>query len=172
MPFRSRDPDNEMEGEEGSEEDSDDDSDDDSNSDDGSSKEGVDEEMDDDEESDDEDKDDMLIKMKKASRETNPDAKQAVAASSLGEEDSSGMVPGEDESLDMEVWLEEGGNNFIESLRDKFVTGNWDKEGGDDDDAEKFDDFQDLETGARFGPNSEGLSDDDDDEDGEDPTVG
>jgi ribosome biogenesis protein BMS1 len=89
----------------------------------------------------------------------------------LGEEDSSRMVPGEDEALDMEVWLEEGGESLIESLRDKFVTGNWEKEGGDDGDEEKFDDFQDLETGARFGPNGEVLSDDDDDEDGEDPTA-
>eukprot|EP00536_Pseudo-nitzschia_multiseries_P000880 jgi/Psemu1/250023/estExt_Genewise1Plus.C_110096 len=45
------------------------------------------------------------------------------------------------------------------SLLDKFVTGNWDKK-GDHDDEEGFDDFADLETGVKFGPNGEGFDND------------
>jgi ribosome biogenesis protein BMS1 len=89
-----------------------------------------------------------------------------LPSSSLGEEDSSRMVPSEQETLDMHAWLEEGGDSLIESLRDKFVTGKWDKAGGDDD--SDVDDFEDLETGEQFGPNGEVFSDKEDDEDSDD----
>ena len=58
------------------------------------------------------------------------------------------------------AWLEEGEDCLLESLRDKFVTGNWDKAQGDE---EVVGDFEDLETGEHFGP--DGIVDDDDDND-------
>ena len=85
----------------------------------------------------------------------------------LGEEDSSRAVLGES-MFNLSVWLEEGEDCLIESIRDKFVTGNWDNQGKDpNDDEEAFGDFEDLETGEKFGPNGEIDSDDDDDEDKE-----
>jgi ribosome biogenesis protein BMS1 len=105
--------------------------------------------------------DDEFFKLKKSSRETPPTTENVLPSSSLGEEDSSRMVPGEQETLDMHSWLEEGGDSLIESLRDEFVTGNWDKD--------NVGDFEDLETGEQFGPNGEVLSDnEDDDEDSDD----
>ncbi|KAG5175472.1 ribosome biogenesis protein BMS1 [Tribonema minus] len=60
----------------------------------------------------------------------------------------------------------------IESLRNKFVTGDWGKangsagsDGGGDDDV-AMGDFEDLLTGAKFGPNGEVLSDESDSEGG------
>ena len=58
------------------------------------------------------------------------------------------------------AWLEEGEDCLLESLRDKFVTGNWDKAQGDE---EVVGDFEDLETGEHFG--TDGIVDDDDDND-------
>ena len=92
--------------------------------------------------------DDAFFKLKKSSRETAPTTKNVLPSSSLGEEDSSRMVPGEQETLDMHAWLEEGGDTLIESLRDEFVTGKWDKESGDDD--SDIGAFKDLETGGQW----------------------
>jgi ribosome biogenesis protein BMS1 len=79
----------------------------------------------------------------------------------LGENDSSrtlqhstGMV------FDVNAWLEEGDDCLIERIRNRFVTGNWEKES----DGEKFDDFEDLETGEKYGPNGEVEESDDDGE--------
>ena len=117
--------------------------------------------------------DDEFFKLKKSSRDPSSSSNsrnEQQAESLLGEEDSSRLVGGEREKLSMEAWLEEGGESLIESIRDKFVTGNWDKgtEGGDGSDEENFDDFADLETGEKFGPNGEVLSSDDEDDDDED----
>jgi ribosome biogenesis protein BMS1 len=70
------------------------------------------------------------------------------------------------------------------SLRNRFVTGDWDaakarseaqppREGEDDDEDEVYGDFEDLETGEKFGPGASGGGDegsegDDDDEEEED----
>lgn len=139
----------------------------------------------DDDDGDDGDKsdseDDDFFKIKKSTRDASnaSNSKNEMRANSLlGEEDSSRLIAGEREKLSMEAWLEEGGDSLIESIRDKFVTGKWDKGEGDGDNEEAFDDFADLETGEKFGPNGEVLSSDEeeDDEDSDDesgdPTEG
>lgn len=88
----------------------------------------------------------------------------------LGEEDSSRAIFGESTVFDVSAWLEEGDDCMVESIRDKFVTGNWGNDnvdGDPNDDDEAFGDFEDLETGEKFGPNGEIDSDDDDEEDTE-----
>jgi ribosome biogenesis protein BMS1 len=88
----------------------------------------------------------------------------------LGENDSSRMLPNASQSaggmaFDMNAWLEEGDDCLIESIRNKFVTGNWDAAGGgqgDGDEDEEFDDFEDLEAGERYGPNGEVIEASDD----------
>jgi ribosome biogenesis protein BMS1 len=100
-----------------------------------------------------------------------------VAVGEEGEE--SGSASGNHHSL-TSIWLQEGDGCLIESIRDKFVTGNWDnknvKTSIDEDDAVDGD-FEDLETGERFGipdndehgpfdfsregaPNPDGMDDD------------
>ena len=124
----------------------------------------------------DDDDDDDFFKIKKSTRKLssgkgNTQDHQMVPMSNLGEDDSSRVVFNSDqEPLEMAKWLEEGDDSLIESLRDLFVTGKWDKAsgGGDgeaEDDDSHFGDFEDLETGEQFGPNGEVLSDDDDDDD-------
>lgn len=73
----------------------------------------------------------------------------------LGENDSSRKLLQCETGLafDMNAWLQEGDHCLIESIRDKFVTGNWGTDGNDG--AEEFDDFEDLETGEKYGPNGE-----------------
>eukprot|EP00566_Odontella_aurita_P003905 CAMPEP_0113565530 /NCGR_PEP_ID=MMETSP0015_2-20120614/22227_1 /TAXON_ID=2838 /ORGANISM="Odontella" /LENGTH=1263 /DNA_ID=CAMNT_0000467735 /DNA_START=127 /DNA_END=3914 /DNA_ORIENTATION=- /assembly_acc=CAM_ASM_000160 len=119
----------------------------------------------------------------------------ALPRSRLGEEDSSRAVISPDEDsdddeggaaalggdgqFDVQAWLDDSEGCLIESIRDKFVTGNWDSTtgGGDDDEAgeDKFGDFEDLESGEKFGPNGEidsGSEDDrDDDDDDDDANV-
>jgi len=126
--------------------------------------------------------DDDFFKIKKNTREKasfRSNSKNTVVIGGLGEEDSSRLVSGEQERLVMDEWLEEGGDSLIESIRDKFVTGNWDKntKGGDSgNDSEGFDDFEDLETGEQYGQNGEVLTDDEDNADSDDesgdPTEG
>ncbi|KAL3922182.1 MAG: hypothetical protein SGILL_002342 [Bacillariaceae sp.] len=122
--------------------------------------------------------DDEFFKLKKSTRDsTNPSkSKGTEPASLLGEEDSSRLISGDMERIDTEAWLLEEGEDLIESLRDKFVTGHWEKSGDGDDDGLDLGDFEDLETGEQYGPNGEVLSGGDDegsdsDEDG-DPTAG
>ena len=84
----------------------------------------------------------------------------------LGEDDSSrftseGKIR---DTADVSKWLAEGEGCLLESIRNKFVTGDWDSNDGSD--GEKFDDFEDLETGEKFGPNGEIDSGDDESRDG------
>mmetsp|Transcript_24553 Transcript_24553/g.36613 ORF Transcript_24553/g.36613 Transcript_24553/m.36613 type:complete len:1220 (-) Transcript_24553:1727-5386(-) len=103
-------------------------------------------------------------------------ASGALMSNLLGEEDSSritdAMISSDDPSegsgggFDLRPWLEEGEGCLMESIRDKFVTGKWNEEGPaeNDDDEEVYGDFEDLETGEKFGPNGEIDSGDEDDD--------
>lgn len=79
----------------------------------------------------------------------------------LGESDSSRNLHVQSAShvFNMDAWLQEGENSLIERIRDRFVTGNWDDKGA----GEEFDDFEDLETGEKYGPNGEVEESDDED---------
>ncbi len=123
--------------------------------------------------SDDESSDEEFFKLrdkrKQASKSAsrNGDNGSAINVIELGENDSSRMMLDEDSDMlyNVDEWLEEGEDCLIESIRDKFVTGNWGS--GQDGETEEFDDFEDLETGEKYGPNGE-VEDDSDDE----PTDG
>jgi ribosome biogenesis protein BMS1 len=69
----------------------------------------------------------------------------------LTEDDSSRIGWGENSSdpFDLTVWLDEGPDCLVESLRDRFVTGNWGAKEDQDDVA--YGEFEDLETGEKFG---------------------
>ncbi len=85
-------------------------------------------------------------------------------ASMLGEEDSSRVLFDGDDSFNISPWLEEGDDCLIESIRDKFVTGKWENSGTEPD--EVYGDFEDFETGEKFGSHQEAsLDGDDEDED-------
>jgi ribosome biogenesis protein BMS1 len=128
-----------------------------------------DEEEEKEKEGNDSDSDDEFFKIRKPDSEKKSRSGRGVSQTDsqlLGEEDSSRMIGGERKKFDVSAWLEEGGDSLIESIRDQFVTGNWDKQpGGGDDGGEEFDDFEDLETGEKFGPNGEIDSGDDDSDD-------
>lgn len=124
------------------------------------------------------DSDDDFFKLRNKSKKSSSSkaaGSEGLGASStplstiqLGENDSSRMIPNgqSDMAYDMNAWLEEGEGCLIESIRNKFVTGNWDSgEGG----KEEFDDFEDLEAGERYGPNGEVIESDSDDDDDEAP---
>lgn len=81
------------------------------------------------------------------------DAPNSSFASLLGDEDSSRLMNGAPNALDITPWLGEGDDSLIESLRDKFVTGKWDKTNEGDD--EEFGDFEDLQTGEKFGASTD-----------------
>lgn len=66
-----------------------------------------------------------------------------VEALLLGEEDSCRIA---EAPLDITPWLEESDGCLVESIRNKFVTGNWGK------DEEEYGEFEDLETGEKFAP--------------------
>jgi len=85
------------------------------------------------------------------------------ASQLLGEDDHSRTMNRGAIAFDVSAWLEEGDDCLIESIRDKFVTGNWETPDGNDIDGddEVYGDFEDLETGEKFGPNGEIDSDDD-----------
>ena len=76
----------------------------------------------------------------------------------LNENDSSRIFGDEETGIDVSIWLQDGEGCLLESLRDKFVTGNWESK------EEADGDFEDLETGEKYGPNGEIDSDDDDDD--------
>ena len=122
------------------------------------------------EEGNDSDSDDEFFKIRKPNSEMMSRSGGGSGSQSdaqlLGEEDSSRTLTGERNDFDVAAWLEEGEESLIESIRDQFVTGNWDKEaGGGDGNDEEFDDFEDLETGEKFGPKGEIDSGDDDSDD-------
>ena len=122
--------------------------------------------------SDDDDED--FFKLRDASKRSSSSTKKMGKDGSsaqkdiqLGENDSSRQIPNDRSGKafdDVDAWLEEGEGCLIESIRDKFVTGNWESDGkrGNDDEREKFDDFEDLEAGERYGPNGEVIDDDSD----------
>ena len=130
-----------------------------------------DDDGDDNSESDSEDSsDDDFFKIKKKkvsakSSHSNHDTNSHINYN-LGEDDSSRFTSEEKtrDEADVSKWLAEGEGCLIESIRNKFVTGNWDSNEGSDE--EKFDDFEDLETGEKFGPNGEIDSGDDESRDG------
>lgn len=107
-------------------------------------------------------------------------------SNTLGEEDSSRFEEPEGtdadnitNDFDVSIWLDDGEDCLLETLRDKFVTGKWDDSngaggvGGGGDDDEEYGDFEDLETGEKFGPNGEVFeSDEEDDEDSDGATAG
>jgi ribosome biogenesis protein BMS1 len=105
-------------------------------------------------------------KKKKGSSESGTERLRDT--SMLGEEDSSRMLSDGVVSFDVSPWLEEGDDCLIESIRDKFVTGKW--ASSENDAEEAFGDFEDFETGEKFGPQSDALPDDASDD--EDRTAG
>ena len=112
-----------------------------------------------DEDSDDED-DDFFKVRKSASAGMTKGAGEIgkhQMATALGEEDSSRLFSNDnDDEVDVTEWLEDGEDCLLESIRDKFVTGDWGGEGQGTEDGEDggdgFGDFEDLETGEKFGP--------------------
>lgn len=125
---------------------------------------------DDDSDDNDSDSDDEFFKLRDNSKTPSSSTKAMGGEGSatlesiqLGEKDSSRKVPNAQSGMafDMNVWLQEGEDCLIESIRNKFVTGDW---GDGDDNEEKFDAFEDLEAGERYGPNGEVIEDDDDEE--------
>ncbi len=126
--------------------------------------------------SDDEDED--FFKLRDTSKRSSASSKKSQKIGSsglkdiqLGENDSS-RQPSNDRSgtsLNTDAWLEEGEGCLIESIRNKFVTGNWEsneKRGNGDKEGEEFDEFEDLEAGERYGPNGEVIEDSDSDSPG------
>ena len=109
---------------------------------------------------DDESSDDEFFKVRKARPRSSQKGSSTgePASTSLGEEDSSRVFSKDDNEFDIEEWLEEGEDCLVESLRNKFVTGDWGG-GKESDEAEEYGDFEDLETGEKFGPNGEVDSD-------------
>lgn len=87
--------------------------------------------------------------------------------STLGEEDSSRIFSVDSTGFDVAIWFEEGEECLLESLRNNFVTGSWEKKKEGDDDGADGGDFEDLETGETFGKDEDSTG-----SDGEDPTEG
>lgn len=98
------------------------------------------------------DSDDEFFKIRKGPNEEerpNDDTKHiSISTRILGQDDSSRFVSNES-SFDLSVWLDESEDCLMESIRNKFVTGNWGQK--DDDSDDNFGDFEDLETGEKFG---------------------
>jgi len=121
---------------------------------------------------DEDDSDEEFFTLRNKSKQTNDSSRGEVGQSlindiQLGEMDSSRRMPSGTSSVafGVEAWLEEGDNCLIESIRDKFVTGNWGGDGENEEGgAEEFDDFEDLEVGEKYGPNGEVIEDSDDDD--------
>ena len=117
--------------------------------------------------SDDESSDEEFFKLRDTSAKSDKskkvvDGPDKSSGIELGENDSSRKLQQSDSigpTFDMNAWLEEGEDCLIERIRDKFVTGNWDTS---KEDAEEFDDFEDLETGEKYGPNGEVEESDED----------
>lgn len=112
----------------------------------------------DEEEAASDDDDDEFFKLKKpraatmVPASTNNESGTKMSAIVLSEDDSSRIQPsGEVSVVDIKTWLEEGEDSLIESIRDRFVTGKWDKKEGGGGDEEEYGAFEDLETGEKFG---------------------
>jgi ribosome biogenesis protein BMS1 len=123
--------------------------------------------------SDDEDgDDDNFFKLKQQSGTFPNTARNGAVGKQLvsvllTEDDSSRILPeGASPAFDFEAWMEEGEDSLLESIRDKFVTGKWSK-GTKGDEEEEYGEFEDLETGEKFGTtgkDDEAESSDDDEE--------
>jgi ribosome biogenesis protein BMS1 len=121
------------------------------------------------------DEDDEFFKLKKAgskkpSKRGPSKDRAALQSLALGEADSSRFLTGEsaDIDFDMNPWLEEGDDCLIESIRNKFVTGDWDADKADPE--EDSGAFEDLETGEKFGASDGVEVEDDADEDDDELT--
>jgi ribosome biogenesis protein BMS1 len=113
--------------------------------------------------------DDEFFKPKKAQSRnsrlepSSPSKRINLVAVSLRENDSS---RDSDIKFDISPWLTVGEDSLLESLRDKFVTGRWDAgtlDGGEEG-KDQLGEFEDLETGEKFGGRSEHSDDDDGDD--------
>mmetsp|Transcript_34959 Transcript_34959/g.39852 ORF Transcript_34959/g.39852 Transcript_34959/m.39852 type:complete len:1173 (-) Transcript_34959:212-3730(-) len=111
----------------------------------------------DDERSDDED--DEFFKVRKAgsnSLSVRVDSTVEKEVTALGEDDSSRLFSRDSSGIDMTLWLDNSEGCLVESLRDRFVTGNWGNDNEEDkSENEAFDDFEDLQTGETFGANGD-----------------
>lgn len=98
------------------------------------------------------DDDDDFFKLKRSDgkrmAKSGRTAVQEAVSLSMGEDDSSRrLFNGSSEpGFDVSHWLEEGEKCLLESIRNKFVTGKWEKSK-----VEEFGEFEDLETGEKFG---------------------
>lgn len=97
--------------------------------------------------------DEEFFKLKKNSRATEASNGSKVSQSLLTENDSCRVMVDERVASEVERWLSVD-SALIEAIRDKFVTGNW---GANEDDS--IGDFEDLETGEKYGPGGEVVSD-------------
>lgn len=113
--------------------------------------------------SDEDDEEFFKLKMKRSPGQSNPST-SSVRPLSLGEEDSSRFNKSS-VLFDVEVWLVDGPESLVESLRDKFVTGHWKVQGGQEADDEEIGAYEDLETGETFGKTGDMVVDDDVDHD-------
>ena len=110
----------------------------------------TDEEAENDDDGNSSDEDDEFFRLKKPRNAAASNSDKKLPQMILGEEDSSKAVSSGASKFDIKPWLDEGDDCLLESIRDKFVTGKWDKK-GDSAVAEEFGDFEDLETGEKFG---------------------
>jgi ribosome biogenesis protein BMS1 len=111
------------------------------------------EDVQDDDENDEDENFFKIRKDHKSRKVTQEKANNSREPTSLGEEDSSRVFSQDGDEFDMSIWLQDDDHCLVESLRDKFVTGNWaDTQEGKE---TEFGGFEDLETGERFGDSSD-----------------
>jgi len=87
------------------------------------------------------------IKTKDNLSVNSPQIKKSGNNLQLWDGDSSRMAYGPSSGADLKIWLEE---SHIESIRDKFVTGNWGDNNNEVIDDDEYDTFEDLETNETF----------------------
>jgi len=96
--------------------------------------------------------DEEFFKLKESSRKSAPSQQREKSPSVLAENDSCRVTGKENTAAVQDGWLSVD-STLIESIRDKFVTGNWDAKADDE-----LGSFKDLETGELYGPGGEVLS--------------
>jgi ribosome biogenesis protein BMS1 len=116
--------------------------------------------LDDHDDDDDSSADEAFFRVKKgpSSAQNEPSLISGISPQILQELDSS-KVDELGKSFDISPWLDDDENCLLETLRDKFVTGNWDSITANQD--ENLGDFEDLETGDKHGIDQQGLADED-----------
>lgn len=106
--------------------------------------------------------DDDFFRVKRGSNSTQMNSHELIESASkvLIDPDSS-KNDGNGRLMDVSLWLDNDDGCQLETIRDKFVTGNWDSSSLGKDEA--FGDFEDLETGEKFGnhANDDLMSDQD-----------